>query len=90
MIDLDDARESILSGLLERLASVKCLCTGWRSVGMEERRFDIEHNELDVVRAVHRAPETTHWLRRQTQSCLPLTAALCMAVIHSTYILYVR
>jgi len=71
--------------------SVRYLCTGWRSVfRMEERWSDAEHDELDVIRAVYCWSETTHWLRCQSQSCLPLTAALCLAVIHSAYVLYFR
>jgi len=79
-----------LARLFERFCNGKRMCTGWRSVGMEERWSDAEHNQLDAVRAVHRAPATTHWLRRPNQSRLPLTAALCVAIVHSAYILYIR
>jgi len=70
--------------------SVKRLCAGWWSVEMAESRVDCEHDEFDVVRAVHWAAETAHWLRCESQRSIPVTAALCVAIFHSTYVLHVR
>jgi len=48
-----------------------------------------EHDQLDVVRAVHRRTATSHRLRRQTQSPIPLSTALCLAVVHTAHLLHV-
>jgi len=67
------------------------LYTGrWWCAGVEANWSDSEHDQLNVVRTIYRAPETAHWLRRPSQSSLPVTAALCVAVIHSAYVLHVR
>jgi len=64
--------------------------TGWWSVGLAKRWSDGEHDQLDIVRAVHRRSSTTHWLRRQTRSRLPLIAALRLAVVHPAHVLHIR
>jgi len=70
--------------------NVSDLCPGWRCIGVEQCWFDCEHNQLNIIWAVHWASQTTHWLCCQNQFSLSVNAALCLAVVYSTYILYVR